>query len=61
VDDSGGAQPYRRINSLVWSEEDIEGGKLIKIHKFPGSKKVQLFRVTVSTNRTIPNPAESLW
>ena len=52
VDDSGGAQPYRRIDALVWSEEDIERGKLIKIRKFPGSKKVKLFRVTVSTNRT---------
>jgi hypothetical protein len=40
------------IELLQWSEEDLESGKIIKIKGFPANKKVKLFRVTVSTNRT---------
>ena len=50
VDDSGGTQPYQRIDELVWSAEDLQQGKLIKVRGFPTDKKVKLFRVTVSTN-----------
>ena len=35
VDDSGGERPYQRVDSLDWSEEDLERGKLIKIKGFP--------------------------
>ena len=52
VDDSGGTAPYVRVDELVWSNEDSQQGKLIKIRGFPKDKKVKLFRVTVSTNRT---------
>lgn len=52
VDDSGGTAPYQRIDELVWSAEDLQQGKLIKVRGFPKDKKVKLFRVTVSTNRT---------
>jgi hypothetical protein len=52
VDDSGGTQPYQRIDELVWSAEELQQGKLIKIRGFPKDKKVKLFRVTVSTNTT---------
>ena len=52
VDDSGGAQPYQPIDELVWHPEDLRQGKQIKIRGFPKDKKVKLFRVTVSTNRT---------
>lgn len=52
VDDSGGTQPYQRLDELVWSAEELQQGKLIKIRGFPKDKKVKLFRVTVSTNRT---------
>ena len=52
VDDSGGTAPYVRVDELVWSDEDLQQGKLIKIRGFPKDKKVKLFRVTVSTNRT---------
>ena len=52
VDDSGGTAPYQRVDELLWSEEHLQQGKLIKIRGFPSSKKVKLFRVTVSTNRT---------
>jgi hypothetical protein len=52
VDDSGGAQSYQRVDELVWSTEELQKGKLIKVRGFPKDKKVKLFRVTVSTNRT---------
>lgn len=52
VDDSGGAKPYQSVDSLSWSNKELEKGKLIKIQKFPKDVKHKLFRVTVSTNRT---------
>ena len=52
VDDSGGVNLYERIDQLHWSEAELARGKLIKIRKFPKDKKVRLFRVTVSTDRT---------
>lgn len=52
VDDTGGVDDYQRIDALNWSEAEIKTGKLIKIKKFPKAKKVKLFRVIVSTNRT---------
>lgn len=52
VDDSGGNAPYQRVDELVWSVQQLQQGKLIKIRGFPSDKKVKLFRVTVSTNRT---------
>jgi hypothetical protein len=35
VDDSGGEKPYRRVDALDWSEEELERGKLVKIKGFP--------------------------
>ena len=52
VDDTGGSEKYQNIENLTWSEVEQEQGKLIKINKFPRDRKVKLFRVTVSTNRT---------
>jgi hypothetical protein len=52
VDDSGGTTSYQRVDELVWSVQELQQGKPIKIRGFPASKKVKLFRVTVSTNRT---------
>jgi hypothetical protein len=52
VDDSAGERPYQAISELEWSEQELEEGKLIKIHGFPGDKKVKVFRVAVSTHRT---------
>ncbi len=52
VDDSGGERPYRRVDSLDRSEEDLERGKLIKIKGFPKEHKVKLFRVAVHPRRT---------
>jgi hypothetical protein len=52
VDDSGGTQPYQRVDELSWSTDELTQGKLVKIRGFPKDKKVKLFRVTVSTRRT---------
>ena len=52
VDDSGGEQPYQRVDSLDWSETEEETGKVIKLRGFPKDHKVKLFRVVASTRRT---------
>jgi len=52
VDDTGGDQPYQRIDSLIWSEQERQQGKSIKIKGFPKAHKMQCFRVEVSTHRT---------
>jgi hypothetical protein len=52
VDDSAGQSPYRRIDSLVWNEVELERGKMVKIKGVPKDHKVKLFRVAVSTHRT---------
>ena len=52
VDDTGGLQTYKKVETLQWNEHEQEQGKVIKIKKFPARKKVKLFRVTISTNRT---------
>ena len=52
VDDSGGEDPYRRVDSLAWSNHEWEHGKIIQIKGFPKTYKVKLFRVAVSTHRT---------
>lgn len=52
VDDSGSERPYQAVSELVWSNAERTGGKLIKIHGFPGAKKVKLFRVVVGNGRT---------
>lgn len=52
VDDSVNLQPYQRVDSLEWSNEELDQGKAIKIKGFPKQHKVKLFRVAVSTHRT---------
>jgi hypothetical protein len=52
VDDSGDQQPYQRVDTLDWSEAELEQGKLVKIKGFPKDHQVQGFRVVVSTRRT---------
>ena len=52
VDDSGGHQPYQRIDGLTWSKFEQQQGKRLKIKGFPKDHKVQCFRVAVSTHRT---------
>jgi hypothetical protein len=52
VDDSGGSLPYRRVDSLEWSEAEKQHGKTIKLKGLPSNHKVKLFRVELSTKRT---------
>jgi len=52
VDDSEGKASYQRIDSLSWTENELQQGKRIKIKGFPKDHKVQCFRVVVSTHRT---------
>lgn len=52
VDDSGGEEPYRRVDALAWTNHDWTHGKVIKIKGFPKDYKVKLFRVAVATHRT---------
>jgi hypothetical protein len=52
IDDTGGIENYKSLEKMEWKESEIEQGKLIKIKGFPRDKKVKLFRVTVSANRT---------
>jgi len=52
VDDSNASQPYRRVDALAWTEAEKQHGKTIKIKGFPGTHKVKLFRVVLSTKRT---------
>ena len=52
VDDTGGVEKYKAIEQLVWNQSEIEIGKNTKIKCFPGNKKVKLFRVVVSTDKT---------
>jgi hypothetical protein len=52
VDDSGGSELYKRIVKLNWTATEAQIGKLIKVRGFPKDKKVKLFRVIVSTDKT---------
>jgi hypothetical protein len=52
VDDSGGAEPFRRVDGLVWSDVEKGHGKVVKLKGFPKDHKVKLFRVVLSTQRT---------
>lgn len=56
VDDSGnpagGKKAYRTVSQLAWDQTSLDQGKLVKVKGFPGSTKVKLFCVPVSTNRT---------
>ncbi|MDE5102862.1 MAG: hypothetical protein O4807_07685 [Trichodesmium sp. St19_bin2] len=52
VDDTGGVEKYKNISALSWNELEKISGKIIKIKGFPRNKKVKLFWVTISANRT---------
>ncbi len=43
VDDTGGREKYKSIESLTWSKAELEQGKIIKIKSFPQDKKVKQF------------------
>ena len=52
VDESNGQQAYRQVQTLPWSEEELQSGKTIHIKDFPKGHRVKLFRLVMSTRRT---------
>lgn len=52
VDDSGGERPYQPVECLSWSAQEVQGGKLVKVHKMPQNTYFKRFRVLVSPRRT---------
>ena len=46
VNEDGIGGKYKKVTELSWSEKELEEGKIVKIKKFPGDKKVKLFRLT---------------
>jgi hypothetical protein len=52
ADDPGGEKPYRRVDELDRSEEELKKGKLIKTRGFPEDYKAKPFRVAVRFRRT---------
>lgn len=52
-DGDGLAKPtYKRVDTLEWSESEVETGKNVHVKDFPKGHRVQLFRLAVSTDRT---------
>jgi hypothetical protein len=45
-------EDYKSVESLSWKPTELQSGKIIKIKTFPKFKKVKLFRVIVSPNKT---------
>ena len=43
---------YYRVDSLVWSQEDLRAGRLVHLRDFPAGHRVKLFRLALSTERT---------
>lgn len=52
VDASKGLLPYQPVSELAWSLENLQSGIVVKLRGFPGSFRLKLFRVVVSTDRT---------
>ena len=44
--------PYCRVDSLTWTEDELEVGKMVHLKKFPKGHQVKLFRLALSTQRT---------
>ncbi len=43
---------YCRVDSLAWTDEELQTGKMVHLKKFPKGHQVKLFRIVVSTHRT---------
>lgn len=52
VDDSFGERSYTAIENLIWTDEELRSGKIVKVKKFAQDTHLKLFRVEVSTDRT---------
>jgi len=52
VDDSAGQAGYQRVDSLTWTDAELQHGKTLHIKDFPKDHLVKLFRLVLSTKRT---------
>lgn len=52
VDETGGERGYQRVDSLTWTEHQVQHGKTLHIKDFPKGHQVKLFRLVLSSKRT---------
>src|SRR6266446_1451838 len=52
VDDSDEERGYQRVDSLNWTDEEIQHGKTLHIKDFPKGHRVKLYRLVLSSKRT---------
>lgn len=52
MDDTGGEGGYQRLDTLTWTDHEIQHGKILHIKHFPKGHQVRLFRLVLSTKRT---------
>lgn len=43
---------HHRVDTLLWSQEELRAGRWVHLHRFPAGHQVKLFRLTLSTGRT---------
>jgi Transposase DDE domain len=45
-------EAYQRVDSLTWTDHELEKGKMVHLKQFPKGHQVKLFRMALSTQRT---------
>lgn len=45
-------EAYQRVDSLTWTDHELEKGRMVHLKKFPKGHQVKLFRIALSTQRT---------
>lgn len=53
VDDTGGKEGYKKAEEIVFSKAELKTGKIVKLKRFPGDKKVRLFQVIVNNEKEL--------
>jgi len=43
---------YHRVDTLLWSQDELRTGRLVHLRDFPAGHQVKLFRLELSTGRT---------
>jgi hypothetical protein len=52
VDESDGERDYQRMDSLAWTDDEVQHGKVLHIKDFPKGHRVKVFRLVLSPKRT---------
>lgn len=52
VDDSDEERPYQRMDSVEWSDDEVQHGKTLHIKDFPKGHRLKVFRLVLSPKRT---------